>query len=473
MVETAKGSPQSRLIGLGLKSLKTFFDKKGDKSMQSFSDDVKNKIDEIYSQVYTAVVKNRDYKNFENLKNVSSRHVLSRIRDRSVEKGLLDPKIGDEAILMNQQKPAELKTKMPTYVERQGPDLQKKIKAYQTIVDEIIKEKGFVKKINPETKQVEDYFAASSREFSFAKVMPILKQRYPEIFKDFPIDYEFTKRGTLKTTTKINNAGQKLFDQYIRSQVVIPKALQNKSAFEKQLVQKRFSMYRPNKVPTKIADDTDGQFMFDLYRGRPNDFRTGNMQEDVDMFFHFLNDVNYFNPISDNFYLKTDPDFQGYKKYREKQKTMEKGTQLAHTLHTVIPDPFFEVRMLDDLPTVQPMKTGAFDTPNKYMSDAVPFGTVDPVNLSLLPMRKNVYLQPELEAKYYNALNKPLDQRDGRELARIEQEMIDNEITTRIVDPITGEDNLLGFIRSEKDPVTGYADGGLVSVEEMLEYEDG
>jgi len=154
MVETARGTPQLRLINVGLKALKTFFNKKGDKSMQSFSDDVKNKIDEIYSQVYTAVVKNKDYKNFENLKNVSSRHVLSRIRDRSVEKGLLDPNIGNEAILMNQQKPAALKTKMPTYVERQGPDLQKKIKAYQTIVDEIIKEKGFVKKINPETKKL-------------------------------------------------------------------------------------------------------------------------------------------------------------------------------------------------------------------------------------------------------------------------------------------------------------------------------
>ena len=65
------------------------------------------------------------------------------------------------------------------------------------------------------------------------------------------------------------------------------------------------------------------------------------------------------------------------------------------------------------------------------------------------------------------------DQRDGRELARIEQEMIDNKITTRITDPINGEDNLLGYIRSEKDPVTGYADGDLVSVEEMLEYNDG
>ena len=148
---------------------------------------------------------------------------------------------------------------------------------------------------------------------------------------------------------------------------------------------------------------------------------------------------------------------------------MPKGTQLSHTLHTVIPDPFFDVRMLDDIPSVQPLKTGKFDSPNKFMSDAMAFGSADPVNLNLLPAKVNMYLQPELEAKYYNALNKPLDQRDGRELARIEQEMIDNKITTRITDPITGEDNLLGYIRSEKDPVTGYADGGLVSVEEMLE----
>ena len=480
MVETVKGTPQSRLITLGIKSLKTLFDKKGDKDFRVMGENFKDQIDKLYADLYSAIVKNRDYENFQKLKNVASRKTLSRIRGRAYDKKYLDSKTGQDAVLMNQQKPIELRTKVPTYVERQGPLLQKKINAYKTIVDEIIKEKGFIKKYNRKEKKFEEVFQASSREFSFAKVMPILKQRFPEIFKDFPIDYKYTTRGTLSTKTKINSAGNKIFDEYIKSKVLLPKALQNKEGFEKALVQRAFKQYMPTKttrlyagMPTTTVGDIDNQFMFELYRGRPNEFRTGDMQQDTDMFFHFLNDVNYFNPISDNFYRKTDPDFKGYKAYREKQKTMPKGTQLSHTLHTVIPDPFFDVRMLDDIPSVQATKTGKFDSPNKFMSDAMAFGSADPVNLNLLPAKVNMYLQPELEAKYYNALNKPLDQRDGRELARIEQEMIDNKITTRIIDPITGEDNLLGYIRSEKDPITGYADGGLVSVEEMLEYNDG
>jgi len=473
MVETVKGTPKSRLITLGLKSLKTFFDKKGDKDIRTLGQDVKDQIDKIYSQVYTAVVKNRDYENFSKLNEIASRKTLSGIRNRSYDKGYLDPNIGQEAITMTQQKPYSLKKPNITYIDRQGDLLPKKINAYKTIVDEIIKKRGYVKKLNKQTGVEEEFLAAGPNEFSFAQVMPILKERFPKIFADFPITESFTKSGSLNTNVGFNRAGHQTFNKYIKSQVVLPKLLQNKNAYEATLVGKVFDKYRPNERPSRITDDIDRQFMFDLFRGRPNEFRTGNMQQDVDMFFHFLNDVNYFNPVSENFYLRTDPDFKGYKAYREKQKTMEKGTQLSHTLHTVIPDPFFEVRMFDDLPTVQAMKTAKFDTPNKYMSDVVPFGTTDPVDLTLLPSKTNLYLQPELEAKYYNALNKPLDQRDGRELARIEQEMIDNKITTRITDPITGEDNLLGYIRSEKDPVTGYADGGLVSVEEMLEYDNG
>ena len=219
MVETAKGTPQLRLINVGLKALKTFFDKKGDKDIRTLGQDVKDQIDKIYSQVYTAVVKNRDYENFSKLNEIASRKTLSGIRNRSYDKGYLDPNIGQEAITMTQQKPYSLKKPNITYIDRQGDLLPKKINAYKTIVDEIIKKRGYVKKLNKQTGVEEEFLAAGPNEFSFAQVMPILKERFPEIFADFPITESFTKSGSLNTNVGLNRAGHQTFNKYIKSQV--------------------------------------------------------------------------------------------------------------------------------------------------------------------------------------------------------------------------------------------------------------
>ena len=48
------------------------------------------------------------------------------------------------------------------------------------------------------------------------------------------------------------------------------------------------------------------------------------------------------------------------KKFRELQKTMPAGTQLSHKLHTVVPDPFFETRLLDELVPVQKIQGSGF-----------------------------------------------------------------------------------------------------------------
>ena len=214
----------------------------------------------------------------------------------------------------------------------------------------------------------------------------------------------------------------------------------------------------------------DNQFIYDLWRSRPKDFRTKNAIQDVDMFFHFLDDVNYFNPVSENFYRTMDPDFLAYKKFREVQP---KGTHLSHKLHTTVPDPFFETRLLDDLVSVEKIDKGKFKTPNLYMSDTVPFSGADPVNLQFLSAYKNTQLQPLLESKIYRELQKPIEKRNIKYLQELEQQMIDAKITTRISDPIQGDDRVYGYVAETIDPKTGFKDGGLVSIEEVIGYNHG
>jgi len=226
-------------------------------------------------------------------------------------------------------------------------------------------------------------------------------------------------------------------------------------------------MYAPEGNTT-----IDNQFIWDVWRSRPNEFRTKNTIQDVDTFFHFLDDVDYFNPRSENFYKTMDPDFSAYKKFREFQQKLPAGTQLSHKLHTVVPDPFFETRMLDDLVSVQKIQ-GSFASPNIHMSDPVPFSGAEGANLHLLPKKKNLYLQPLLEGKIYRELQKPIEKRNIKYLQDLEQQMIDAKITTRISDPIQGDDRVYGYVAETIDPKTGFKDGGLVSIEEVIGYNHG
>ena len=195
----------------------------------------------------------------------------------------------------------------------------------------------------------------------------------------------------------------------------------------------------------------------------------------LDTFLSFLNDVDYFTPTSKNYYRKNDPDFKGYLEFRNMQKDAPKGSQLSHMLHSTVPDPFKIFRQIDEPPTVKVQKGSAFDSPNIYMSDAMEFGGADPAKLKLLTFEQNVKLQPELETELYNAI---LDYyKTGKSnIANIEQKMIDNKITTEIIDPIGGSESPLsriyGFVSETKGPA-GMQDGGIASIEEVLEYQNG
>ena len=94
----------------------------------------------------------------------------------------------------------------------------------------------------------------------------------------------------------------------------------------------------------------------------------------------------------------------------------------------------------------------------------------DPVNLQFLSAYKNTQLQPLLESKIYRELQKPIEKRNIKYLQELEQQMIDAKITTRISDPIQGDDRIYGYVAETIDPNTRFKHGGFASIEEMLEY---
>ena len=293
-------------------------------------------------------------------------------------------------------------------------------------------------------------------------MLPILQKRFPELFSEFDIN---------------NSYHNKAYRREIKSKVGVPDniAKGNINQFTESYLKKEFrnkfrqiDLERKEKLNLKYDD----QFMFDLYRSRPDDFRTGKPIQDVDLFLNFLDDVNYFTPTSKNYYRKNDPDFKGYIEFRKMQKEAPKGTQLSHMLHSTVPDPFKKFRLIDEPPTIKPLPGRFFESPNILMSDAVEFGGADPAKLKLLPKKTNLEIQPQLEAELYNAIEN-FYKTGKSNIAAIEQKMIDNNITTEIIDPIGGTESPLsriyGFVSAVKGPA-GLQDGGFASIEEVLEY---
>ena len=298
--------------------------------------------------------------------------------------------------------------------------------------------------------------------FSYRKMLPILQKRFPELFSEFDIN---------------NSYHNKAYRREIKSKVGVPDniAKGNINQFTESYLKKEFrNKFRQIDLERKekLNLQYDDQFMFDLFRSRPDDFRTGKPIQDVDLFLNFLDDVNYFTPTSKNYYRRNDPDFKGYIEFRKMQKEAPKGTQLSHMLHSTVPDPFKKFRLIDEPPTIKPLPGRFFESPNILMSDAVEFGGADPAKLKLLPKKTNLEIQPQLEAELYNAIEN-FYKTGKSNIAAIEQKMIDNNITTEIIDPIGGTESPLsriyGFVSAVKGPA-GLQDGGFASIEEVLEY---
>ena len=440
----------------GLEALKNIIKNKpkgpGDKWARYLGDKYDDFFDS-FGAVYKDLIKKKDLKAFQELKQTSGKSQFEKIVRRTKKEKKLtsaDTKKAQEAFSIDYNIAAERNIARSWFVNNKGPEM---VEATKIIADDMIKNASTVKRFNPKTKKMVEVFDFSEgRPFIYEQMLPKLKAQFPEIFKNM----------------NLNKKDKRNWVKYVRSKVMLPEHFKSKKHFETEYLTNRFrSMYAPEGNTT-----IDNQFIFDVWRSRPAEFRTHNTIQDVDMFFHFLDDVNYFNPRSENFYRTMDPDFSAYKKFRELQKTMPAGTQLSHKLHTVVPDPFFETRLLDDLVPVAKLK-GNFRSPNMYMSDAMPFSGAEGANLHLLPKKTNIHLQPLLEGKIYKELQKPIEKRNIKYLQDLEQKMIDNKITTRISDPIQGDDRIYGYVAETIDPNTGFKDGGFASIEEVIGYDYG
>jgi hypothetical protein len=407
---------------------------------------------ESFGEIYKNLIKNKDLETFSNFKQSVGKHRFDKVVVKAKNEKKLtrkDTKKAEDAF-RRVDRATEGNIARSWFMQNKGPE---QVEATKIIVDAMTNNAPTMKRYNPATKKMQMVFDfREGSPFTYEKMLPKLKEQFPNLFENMNLNPK-DKRNWLR---------------YVRSKIKLPQNLRSRVAYEQDYLLDRFRNMYATEGNTKI----DNQFIYDVWRSRPKEFRTKNSIQDVDMFFHFLDDVEYFNPLSENFYKTMDPDFSAYKKFREVQQTLPKGTHLSHKLHTVVPDPFFETRLGDDLVSVEKMK-GKFETPNVYMSDAMPFSGADPVNLQFLPKHVNTKLQPLLEGKIFRELQKPIEKRNIKYLQDLEQQMIDAKITTRISDPIEGDDRIYGYVAETIDPITGFKDGGFVSIEEMLEYDHG
>lgn len=352
-------------------------------------------------------------------------------------------------------------------------DKDKQIDAVRQVYDEIFSNAPMVKRKNLITNKIETVYDLRAGDLEYKNVLPILKAKFPKLFDQFDIN---------------NTSHSKAFRRSLKNEVNIPSNInRSKGWIQDQLIEKTFRKYLSQqpfrkaliKTPTRGLN-VDTLFIKDLFRSRPSEFRTGNLTQDTERFFSFLNDIQYFNPRSETYYRNLDPDFSLYKQFRELQDTLPKDEQLSHMVHTVVPDPFFEQRFasasqvgLDDLVTKQTQNTPIFRSESMSMSDPVPFGGTDPYQLHFLPKDKNINLQGQLENELFRAIRDYYNTGVSR-IAAVEQKMINAGIKTKIVDPFAGPDSPLsrnyGAWDRSSSLLTGLKDGGFASIEEVLEY---
>ena len=156
----------------------------------------------------------------------------------------------------------------------------------------------------------------------------------------------------------------------------------------------------------EVVDHIDKKYMVDIWRSRPEQFRTGNFQKDVPAFLTFLRKQEFFNPQNKKTYFK----FQGeYDDYALMRKNQPKRMHLAH-----------------DVPDLVPEGSPRFPT-----QESTPFAGGEAGKTQYLEPGINLKTQPELEQKYITSL---VDE-DFDLTKQLDQEMLDKNIRSTIVNP--------------------------------------
>jgi len=317
---------------------------------------------------------------------------------------------------------SDLSTKVPSPKAQKQIDLKRDrrdaiSKVYKQIADEA-----------PTNKAGLPILAKNA--FGTKALFPRLKQQFPELFKGL----DDTKEG--------RKALRRIVDKSPGKTELAP--------FPTKLKKPDFVSLSDTVNPTEVyfkkqlrrytgegVDKQGDQYFVDQWRSRGPEFRTGNDALDVKKFLEFERSMGTLDP-GNPYYYKNNPEFKVYSSMR---KIQEPGMELAH-----------------DRPTLNPL---ALKSGKNIPTETVPGSGSDVGFTHFLERDVNRRWQPFYENKYYNAmLNNRYDKLPG-----IESEMIKRNIRTRIIDPNTGEERIIGgwkeFGFSKGGKMPSYAAGGI------------
>ena len=189
---------------------------------------------------------------------------------------------------------------------------------------------------------------------------------------------------------------------------------------EEKLLKNLFPKYTDNP---ELVDDIDKQYIVDIWRSRESDFRTGDFNKDVPNFLTWLRKQEFFNPRNEKTYFRSHGEYDDYALMRENQP---KGKHLAH-----------------DVPTLNPEGYKSFPP------GSTPWSGGEAGKMHYLDPDINLKTQPELERQYIGALA----DENFDEMKKIDQEMLDQDIRSTIVNPnprFSDEDLVKLFLHRNK-----------------------
>lgn len=311
---------------------------------------------------------------------------------------------------------SELSTKVPSPFVQKQIDLKRDrrdaiSKVYKQIADEA-----------PTNKAGLPVLAKNA--FGTKALFPRLKQQFPELFKG--VDDTKTGRRTLRRIVD-KSAGKTELAPF-------PTKLEKPPYVSLGDTSNPTEVYFKNQLRRYTGKEVGregDQYFVDQWRSRGPEFRTGNNTLDVKKFLEFersMGTLDSGNP----YYYKNNPEFKVYEAMRKIQKP---GMELAH-----------------DRPTLNPL---ALKSGKNIPTETVPGSGSDVGFTHFLERDVNRRWQPFYENEYYKAmLNNRYDK-----LANIEAEMIKRNIRTRIIDPNTGEEKIIGGWKE-----LGFAAGGIANI---------
>ena len=381
--------------------------------------DYYNKFIKDFSKIY----KNADQKGIATLRAGMGKHFWERSRETAKGKNLITPKDTDRVykqtgVFLGEHQPHLQKLYQPKRELR-----QEKREAIQSVWDDIVKSAAKDKDGLPILSGKKDFYPINT--------IPALKEKFPNLFSNIKND----KSGQ----QKIYRLGD---PSAVDKKLQYPKFRKTSENIDEQ------TMYR--QVPAYTGEEKLGkearQYLVDIFRSRPSDFRTGDYKKDATKFLTFLRQQDFFDPKS-AYYFKNTREFRDYYLTRKQPlgevKDFRRGLDLSHDQPTLIPGG--EARRF---PT----------------QEYLPWTGGEIGKTHYLPRDINRSIQTSLEMKAIDAIKK----KNWKKLIQLDKQMMSRNIRTTVSDPITGEEFPMGgwkdFGFNKGGSVEHFQAGGLASL---------